>query len=235
MIRRIFREYYLLPRGEQRALLLLSLLVVLTLGARMAVRKMPVREPGNMDQFQEEAMGILSALAEADSLKEALRFKASYKAPYAPYNAPFVANGAQVEANFLASPIELNKADSIALLALPGIGPVFAGRIVKYRALLGGFCKVEQLSEIYGMKQETLELVTPLVVLDITGLEKLPINNSGFRELLRHPYLEYKDVKALVHYMDTEGGIASVEDIRLNCLLADSTLERMAPYIDFTF
>lgn len=224
-----------MPRGEQRALLLLSLLVLLTLGARVAVRKMPVREPGNMDQFQEEAMGIISALAEADSLKQALRLKASYRAPDAPYGLSSGAIDTQVEAGYEASPIELNKADSIALLALPGIGPVFAGRIVKYRALLGGFCKVEQLSEIYGMKQETVELVTPLVVLDITGLEKLPINNCSFRGLLRHPYLEYEDVKALVHYMDTEGGIASLEDIRRNCLLADSTLERVAPYIDFTF
>ncbi len=62
MIRKILREYYLLPRGEQRAMLLLSLLVILTLGARVAVRTMPAREPAGLEQFREEAMGILSRL-----------------------------------------------------------------------------------------------------------------------------------------------------------------------------
>lgn len=220
----------MLPRGEQRAMLLLSLLVILTLGARVAVRMMPARQPGDLDQFQEEAQGILNALAEADSLKQiSLQLNEPQDASKG------YVYGAHSGARSKVSTIELNKADSLALLSLPGIGPVFAGRIVKYRALLGGFCKVEQLSEIYGMKQETIELVTPLVVVDLTALEKLHVNNCGFRDLLRHPYLEYDDVKALVHYMDTEGRIGSLEEIRQNALLADSCLERIAPYMDFTF
>ena len=112
-------------------------------------------------------------------------------------------------------------------------GPVFAGRILKYRNLLGGYYRVEQLSEIYGMKQETVELVSPFLYIDTLGLKKLYINLSGFRDLLRHPYLEYEDVKALMQYMDIMGSIASMEEIRSNGLLADSTLERIAPYLEF--
>ncbi len=85
------------------------------------------------------------------------------------------------------------------------------------------------------MRQETIDLVTPYVVLDTAGLEKLPVNSCSFRELLRHPYLEYEDVKALVYYIDMEGRIGSLEDIRVNCLLADSTLDRIAPYLDYSY
>ncbi len=206
-----------MPRGEQRAMVLLSLLVFLTLGLRVALGMMPAREPAGLEQFQEEAQSILIRLKEADSLKQ-IQKKPIYQART--WSAP--------------SPVGLNEADSVALLKLPGIGPVFAGRIVKYRRLLGGYYRLEQLSEIYGMRQETLDLVTQFLVMDTTALEKLMLNKCEFRDLLRHPYLEYEDVKALVHYIDLEGEIRSAVEIRNNSLLADSTLDRIAPYLDFT-
>jgi DNA uptake protein ComE-like DNA-binding protein len=223
MIRKLLQEYYFLPRGEQRAMVLLSLLVFLTLGLRVTLGMMPTREPAGLEQFQEEAHAILIRLKEADSLKQIPQKKYSSKKPVyqaRTWSAP--------------SPVGLNKADSVALMKLPGIGPVFAGRIVKYRRLLGGYSKLEQLSEIYGMRQETLDLVNPFLVLDTTFLKKLKLNKCEFRDLLRHPYLEYEDVKALVHYIDLEGEIRSYVEIRDNGLLADSTLDRIAPYLDFT-
>ena len=51
--------------------------------------------------------------------------------------------------------VELNSADSLELLGLKGIGPVFASRILKYRNLLGGFYSVSQLLEVYGFPEET--------------------------------------------------------------------------------
>ncbi len=63
MIRRILREFYLLPRGEQRALILLSLLLILSLLVRIAVRLLPGREPAGLEQFEQEARAILHALA----------------------------------------------------------------------------------------------------------------------------------------------------------------------------
>lgn len=206
-----------MPRGEQRAMVLLSLLVTLTLGFRVAVGMLPEKEHAGLEQFQEEAKTILSRLAEADSLK---RVQKKPRSIVRTWSAP--------------SPLGLNEADSIALLKLPGIGPVFAGRIIKYRHLLGGYYRLEQLSEIYGMRQETLDLVTQYLTLDTTVLEKIEVNKCGFRDLLRHPYLEYEDVLALVQYIDLEGEISSLVEIRSNGLLADSTLERMAPYLDFS-
>jgi DNA uptake protein ComE-like DNA-binding protein len=44
--------------------------------------------------------------------------------------------------------LSLNDADTTALRQVPGIGPVYARRIVSYRQRLGGFYRVEQLREI---------------------------------------------------------------------------------------
>lgn len=223
MIRKFIREYYLLPPWEQRAILLLSLLVMCTLGVRLLYGSKAEREPAGYEGFQEEVRAIIMRLEEQDSLdqlKAATGLK-SFKLAET--------------ANALKKPVQLNAADSATLIALPGIGPVFAGRIVKYRSLLGGYCRVGQLAEVYGLRQETLERISPLLLIDSASWARIPLNHCEFRELLRHPYLEYTDVLALVRYIDQEGEIDSMGEIRINVLLADSVAERIEPYLDFSF
>ena len=59
--------------------------------------------------------------------------------------------------------IDLNQADSAQLLALPGIGPYFAGKIVLYREKIKGYTSVDQLLEIYRFDQEKLDGIRDLV------------------------------------------------------------------------
>ena len=47
--------------------------------------------------------------------------------------------------------LNLNQADSLALIEIKGIGPVFAKRIIEYRELLGGYYDKHQLLEVYGL------------------------------------------------------------------------------------
>jgi DNA uptake protein ComE-like DNA-binding protein len=196
MSKRLYREFYLLPRGEQRALILLSLLLILSLGFRIIVRCLPEPEPAGMAEFEQEASMLMAALAEADSLRL----------------------------------IDINRADSLQLLPLPGIGPVFAARIVKYRNLLGGFTQADQLLEVYGMNINTLEMIIDRIVLDTTLIVKLDLNRASFGELLRHPYLEYEDVKSLVNYRDFKGIIQSLGELKENFILPDSLLQKVMPY-----
>lgn len=239
MVRKLLREFFLLPRGEQRALILLGLLVIITLGFRISLANLPQRRPPGLEQFREEAFRVramLERLDRTDSLNQtsggfhlyassldSARYRSHSRSP----SSPGVARGGQLR-------VHLNTADSTALLRLPGIGPVFAGRIIKYRRLLGGFYCSDQLKEVYGMKEETIEQITPLLVLDSIGLVKLNVNTCTFRDLLRHPYLEYEDVKALVGYMDLEGEINSMGEIRENFLFSEAALERIEPYLDFS-
>jgi len=229
MIKKILREFYLLPRGEQRAMILLSLLLMISVGIRITVQMLPGREPPGMEQFLKESRELMAAMAEADSLKRlkqdslaSVRRNAYPTSPRKSYYAPPLP----------ASPIDLNAVDSAGLLPLPGIGPVFAGRIIKYRKLLGGYVNADQLFEVYGISRETVLRISPLLYVDTSDIIKLNLDTAGFRELLRHPYLEYEDVKSLVKYRDVQGRIGSSQEIRDHGLLPDSTQEKIRPYLE---
>jgi DNA uptake protein ComE-like DNA-binding protein len=232
MIKGLLRELYLLPRGEQRALVAVTLLLLLSLIVRIAVQFLPGREPAGVDEFEKEARAMMASFAQADTLQR-LRSDSLRQARYSTY----------VYAQEYATPrnhgkpsqsININLADSAQLLPLPGIGPVFAGRIVKYRKLLGGFVRVDQLAEVYGMPMETLDLVRNRVHIDTSVIRKIRLDSATFKELLRHPYLEYEEVKALVEYRDFAGRISSAEELEENLVLADSILERVGHYLDFS-
>jgi competence protein ComEA len=97
--------------------------------------------------------------------------------------------------------------------------------------LLGGYAFLDQLKEVYGMSMETFDLIADRIVIDTTLIIKLDLNSATFRELLRHPYLEYEDVKALVNYRDFAETIQSLRELEDNFILPDSILQRVWPYL----
>ena len=229
MSRRLYREFYLLPRGEQRALVLLSLLLILSMIFRVTVHYLPDREPEGLKEFEQEAMKIRANLARADSVQQASddsvrRIRDFRTGPAVSY--PYSGRG-----EIGSQPVDINRADSADLIPLPGIGPVFAGRIIKYRNLLGGFVSMNQLLEVYGMPEETLDMIRESILVDTSAIFKLQLNSLTFRELLRHPYLDYEQVKALVNYRDFKGNIQSINELKSNYILSDSAMQRVMPYL----
>ena len=235
MSRRLYREFYLLPRGEQRALIFLSLLLILSLLLRITVQLLPDREPEGMEEFEQEASLLIAFFAQADSLQQ-LRRDSIRQRDSARQNESgrWTQNQAYTHTRKTGKPvlpIDINLADSAQLLPLPGIGPVFAGRIIKYRSLLGGFVSVEQLGEVYGMPVETLDLIKDGIFIGTVAIRKIPLNSATFRELLKHPYLEYDDVKAIVNYRDFARDIQSIQELQENYILPDSVLKKVIPYL----
>ncbi len=101
--------------------------------------------------------------------------------------------------------LDLNQADSTALVALPQIGEVMASRIHRYRSRLGGFVSMEQLYEIRGMDTARFEAIKLYIVLEANEITKINVNQDEFKALLRHPYLEYEQVKAIVNHRERKG------------------------------
>ncbi|MBO6026304.1 MAG: helix-hairpin-helix domain-containing protein [Bacteroidales bacterium] len=110
--------------------------------------------------------------------------------------------------------LDINQADSLALVELPQIGAVMASRIHRYRNRLGGFVSMEQLFEIKGMDTARFEAIKPYIVLEISDIRKLDVNRDEFKALLRHPYLEYDQVKAIVNHRERNGLIKNWEQLK---------------------
>lgn len=59
--------------------------------------------------------------------------------------------------------IDLNRAGVETLQSLPGVGPALSGRIVELREERGGFRRVEELLDVRGIGEATLERLRPRV------------------------------------------------------------------------
>lgn len=62
--------------------------------------------------------------------------------------------------------VGLNSASSQQLETIPGVGPVTAGRILAFREERGPFTSVDQLLDVSGIGEKTLESLRPYVSLD---------------------------------------------------------------------
>ncbi len=58
-------------------------------------------------------------------------------------------------------PIDVNSAGERELMALPGIGEVIAGRIVRYRAEHGAYRELRDLLKVKGIGKKKLEHIAP--------------------------------------------------------------------------
>ena len=128
--------------------------------------------------------------------------------------------------------IELNSADSVELTKLNGIGPVFASRIIRYRDLLGGFYKKEQLLEVYNFSEETFKSLENNIETDPDKIKKIQLNLAEFAELLRHPYLSREQVQAIINYRNKHGAFRSVNDLVQNNILDSLTFLKIEPYLE---
>jgi competence protein ComEA len=126
--------------------------------------------------------------------------------------------------------IELNSADSIQLKQLPGIGAVLSKRIVKYRDLLGGFYSIDQLKEVYGLNEQTVQLVVKNVKLDEAKIRKLNLNFADVNELSRHPYLKTNLAVKIVKFRTKYGSIRDCSVLRDSMILNIDEYNRIKPY-----
>ena len=126
--------------------------------------------------------------------------------------------------------VELNIVDSTELVALRGIGPFYAKSIVKYRSELGGFLNKQQLLELWKFDEKKLETISPQISIDPEKIKKININTCVAKEL-KHPYLNWKQVNAIINYRKHHGKFNFVEDIKKTDLINDLTFDKVSPYL----
>lgn len=133
---------------------------------------------------------------------------------------------------FKATPVvEINTADSVALVGLFGIGPKTASRIIEFRNRSGGFLSVEQLTDVYGITEELLTELRGKIAADPSRVRYLNINTVSYEELRQNPYLRYKTASAIINYRKQHGAFTHAEDLKKVLVLHDSIYRKLEPYV----
>lgn len=126
---------------------------------------------------------------------------------------------------------DITVADSVALLNVDGIGPVFAGRIVKYRNLLGGYHSVSQIGEVYGIDAEKFAFIKKGISVGKGAVSQLNINTVTFKSLMRHPYIGKEKTKAIFDLKKKLGNFTTPNQLVEAGVFTPSEFEKVAPYL----
>ncbi len=133
---------------------------------------------------------------------------------------------------FVKEPIDINTADSLAIVYLKGIGPAFTKRIIKYRTMLGGFHSINQLREVYGMTDSLFTAILPQITINKNAINKIPINAIDFNSLRKHPYFNYVSAQAIINFKFKHGKL-SEQDVRSLGVFAEEKLKMILPYLSY--
>lgn len=127
--------------------------------------------------------------------------------------------------------IELNSADSLKLESVSGIGPVLASRILRFRNRLGGFHSLTQLREVYGIDSLKFERLKGKFIINSELIQKIDLNRAAFDDLRHHPYLNYKQMNAIIQFRKQHGSFKSIDDLKKIVILNEEIIRKIEPYI----
>ena len=206
------KEWFGYTRRERRASFLLLLMIIAVAGIRFIVPNRKI----NIEILQlEDSLTLADSSPVKDTLSQDQKSQPGR-----------ISRPSKV--------VDINKCDSAALEALPGIGPVLSARIIKYRNLLGGYADISQLKEVYGLPEETFDLISARVKANPTEVRKMSINTAEYKQLIRLPYFERYEVSAILKYRELKGKIEGFEELVENGIISEEKVQKVKFYLDFT-
>ncbi|EKD32072.1 MAG: hypothetical protein ACD_77C00179G0003 [uncultured bacterium] len=129
--------------------------------------------------------------------------------------------------------LDLNSADSIELVSLPGIGPYFARKIIDYRERLGGFAQSEQLMEIYGIDKERFSIFCDRVWADRSKVSKIKLSEASAEDLSRNPYIGAYIARSIVKYRESlKSDIITVSSLVINKIIKEEVGKILEFYLE---
>lgn len=250
-----WKDFFYYHRRERVAIILLLILIVLTIVMNEILKKNNVNNVNNVliqndslveefDQFHrllKNRESVAYPTIENESNRQYYvenrrnnerRLKSDGFSTHSDKNSSFVSSFSGSIKLAEGETILLNESDTTDWKKIPGIGSTYASRIVKYRDLLGGFVTVDQLREVYGIDDELFAKIYPYLKVD-GKYTKIAVNTLEFKELLRHPYLNYKQVKAIFDLRRRKGNVSSINELAMLNEFTAEDIERLNPYLEF--
>ena len=125
--------------------------------------------------------------------------------------------------------IDINTADTSQLKLIPGIASKRAARIVAYRKTVGGFVSVEQAMEATELPDSVLKYMT----VTSQPVQKINVNKLSVQQLMKHPYLNFYQAKAINEYRRDKGALHSMEELSRIEGFRPTDIDRLRPYVEF--
>jgi DNA uptake protein ComE-like DNA-binding protein len=241
------KNWFGFSRRERKATFILLILIAIIIGFRYAVpnSRLSVRDVTGSVISAEDMAGFSKPDNTSDQPNPSYKTKTEYQVKYgqhgySDYRAvtlngrPLSRENSAKYSSIQKRPLtDLNLSDSATLVRLPGIGPVLSARIIKYRKLLGGFARIEQLKEVYGLPEETFEAIKGRVFADSTLISRININTAVYKELARLHYLEKYEITAILKYRQLKGKIKDISDLTDNKLIPLEKAKKVKPYLKY--
>ena len=128
--------------------------------------------------------------------------------------------------------MDLNEADSAALVSVSGIGPYFCKAILSYRKRLGSFASIDQLLEIRGMDQEKYDRIKDQVFVHPAGIKRFSIAEADENFLKRHPYIGAYNARGIALFIQSQGKErCTLKALYENNILSPEDTLRLHPYM----
>jgi competence protein ComEA len=127
--------------------------------------------------------------------------------------------------------LNINMADTADWIALPGIGPTLATRIVRFREKLGGFYAISQIKEVYGLPDSVFQRILPRLQNDPAAIRRININTASVEILKAHPLIRYTLANVIVQYRQQHGQYSQIDELRNILSLSEDQYEKIRPYL----
>jgi competence protein ComEA len=130
--------------------------------------------------------------------------------------------------------VNLNTCDTATLIKLRGIGPAGAIKTITYRESLGGFYNHNQLLEVYGMADSTINSLKAQLIIDASKIKKININTVLFQDLNMHPYFKNGIALAILKYRKSKNGnINTIDELKNLPEITTPVFEKIRHYVMF--
>lgn len=238
-----FSDWFSFSKSERVGILVLASLIVFLIGIKIYIKgqKDEINKPVDFSSYEQQIDQFHKNLKELPPKKKPHYYQndtTKYNYKKSNYQKRNYSNDRrQYKSNAYHKPnkeypklnIELNSADTTTLKKLYGIGKVLSMNIIKYRVMLGGYYNKAQLNEVYGIKPATYESIKDQVWVDTSQIKHININKAEFKTILKHPYLDYKQVKAIFYYKNRHT-LKSLKQLKDDKIISDSLYVKIAPY-----
>jgi competence protein ComEA len=129
------------------------------------------------------------------------------------------------------SQTDINLADSAAWTRFPGIGEKLASRIIHFREKLGGFYRLDQVGETFGLPDSTFQKIKPYLVSRSVLLNRIDLNSATKEILQSHPYIPWQIAKNILDFRLQHGTFQSVDELLQLASMDSVKFEKLKPYL----